>query len=147
MSVATHGWLTLRGAAANNLKNLTVHFPLGRLVLVTGVSGSGKSTLVRDVLAPLLAEKLGQSENLAGSRDKDADSDEGSQDVGKTSATDEATLIGAEHIRRVVMVDQSAIGRTPRSNPAVYIGAFDDVRELFAQTDEAKRRGYGASSL
>ncbi len=138
--------LRITNASQHNLRNLSVEIPLGKLVCITGVSGSGKSTLVRDVLVPLLAEKLVQGEDVAATRDKDADSDEGEQG-GESSAAGDAQLSGAEHVRRFVMVDQSAIGRTPRSNPAVYIGAFEEIRELFAQTDEAKRRGYNASSF
>ncbi len=138
--------LRVSHAAKHNLKNLSVEIPLGRLVCITGVSGSGKSTLVREVLVPLLAEKLGQGEDVAASRDKDSDADEGDEG-GETSVANDAQLTGAEHVCRVVLVDQSPIGRTPRSNPAVYIGAFDEIRELFAQTDEAKRRGYNASSF
>jgi len=138
--------LGITNAAKHNLKNLAVEIPLGRLVCITGVSGSGKSTLVREIVVPLLAEKLGQSGDVAATRDKDADAGEGEQG-GESSVTGDAQLSGAEHIRGFVMVDQSAIGRTPRSNPAVYIGAFDEIRELFAQTDEAKRRGYNASSF
>jgi excinuclease ABC subunit A len=138
--------LHVTNASKHNLQNLSVEIPLGRLVCITGVSGSGKSTLVRDVLVPLLAGKLGQNEDLAASRDKDADGTEGDEE-GESSVAGDAQLSGAEHLRRFVLVDQSAIGRTPRSNPAVYIGAFDEIRELFAQTDEAKRRGYNASSF
>ncbi len=140
------GALKITNASKHNLRNVSVEIPLGKLVCITGVSGSGKSTLVRDILVPLLAEKLGQGEAVAGSRDKATDSDEGEQ-RGESSFAGDAQLSGAEHVRRFVMVDQSAIGRTPRSNPAVYIGAFDEIRELFAQTDEAKRRGYNASSF
>lgn len=142
-------WPTLRisNASKYNLTNVDVEIPLGQLVCVTGVSGSGKSTLVREILVPLLAERLGQSEELAGARDKDADSENDGSEEGESSTAGDAKLTGAENLHRVVLVDQSAIGRTPRSNPAVYIGAFDDIRELFAQTDEAKRRGYNASSF
>jgi len=138
--------LRVTNATKHNLKNLSVEIPLGRLVCITGVSGSGKSTLVREVLVPLLAEKLGQTEEVAASRDKDANGDEG-EESGEAPVAGDAQLTGAEHLRRVVLVDQSPIGRTPRSNPAVYVGAFDDMRELFAQTEEAKRRGYNASSF
>lgn len=138
--------LSVTNASKHNLKNLSVEIPLGKLVCITGVSGSGKSTLMRDVLVPLLAEKLGQNEDVAATRDKDADADEGGQE-GESLVAGDARLTGAEHVRRFVLVDQSAIGRTPRSNPAVYVGAFDEMRELFAQTDEAKRRGYNASSF
>lgn len=139
--------LQITNASKHNLIKVDVEIPLERLVCITGVSGSGKSTLVRDILVPLLAERLGQSEELTGARDKDADSENESSESQEPSPAGDARIIGSERLRRVVLVDQSAIGRTPRSNPAVYIGAFDDIRELFAQTDEAKRRGYSASSF
>lgn len=113
-------WLTLRHASVHNLKNLTVRFPLNRLVLVTGVSGSGKSTLIRECLLPMLTAHLkSQSSNLK------------SQD-----------LTGHDSLKAVYEVDQSPIGRTPRSVPATYVGFFDDIRALFAQTPEARMRGY-----
>jgi excinuclease ABC subunit A len=114
--------LTLRGATANNLKNLTVNFPLGRFVVVTGVSGSGKSTLIRDCLLPAVEEAL---------RRRGKDGDDSVQQ-----------LSGYESLRAVYEVDQSPIGRTPRSIPATYVGFFDDIRALFAQTPEARMRGY-----
>ncbi len=122
-SVATNQWLTLRGAAVNNLKNLTVNFPLQRFVCITGVSGSGKSTLVRECLLPALQANLK-------SRIQDL----------KPRA-----LTGYESLKAVYEVDQSPIGRTPRSIPATYVGFFDDVRALFAQVPEARMRGYSAS--
>ena len=117
-------WLTLKGAAKNNLKNLTVDFPLGRLVLVTGVSGSGKSTLIRECLLPAVS-------NAVKSR--------------KTSSRPRAPreLSGFESLQAVYEVDQSPIGRTPRSIPATYVGFMDDIRKLFAQVPEARLRGYG----
>lgn len=123
--------LTLRGAAVNNLKNLTVRFPLGRLVVVTGVSGSGKSTLVRECLLPALTAAL---------KRKNPDPSH------KTSASVRtAALSGFEGLKAVYEVDQSPIGRTPRSVPATYVGFFDDIRQLFAQVPEARMRGYTGS--
>lgn len=114
--------LKILGACANNLKNLDVEFPLGLFICVTGVSGSGKSTLVNDTLFPALARAKGLL-----SRDPAAC----------------AGLEGAEHIEKTVAVDQSPIGRTPRSNPATYTGLFSSVRDLFAATPKARERGYG----
>ena len=118
-------WLTIARAGRNNLKDLTVRFPLGRLVLVTGVSGSGKSTLIRECLMPAIT-------NWVHSRKR-----------GKASAPAGGDLAGAESIQSVYEVDQSPIGRTPRSIPATYVGFFDDIRRLFAQVPEARLRGYG----
>ena len=115
--------LILEGARQHNLKNVTVEFPLQRLVCVTGVSGSGKSTLIQDVLAPALARHFGQATESPGEHDR---------------------LLGAEQLTDAVFVDQSPIGKTARSNPASYVGAFDAVRELFAALPEAQQRGYGA---
>ncbi|HWD91221.1 MAG TPA: excinuclease ABC subunit A [Verrucomicrobiae bacterium] len=123
---AGNQWLTLHDVSKNNLKNLTVKFPLGRLVCVTGVSGSGKSTLIRECLVPALSQALKtrnpKSENRNSSR-----------------------LSGLESIKAVYEVDQSPIGRTPRSIPATYVGFFDEIRKLFAQVPEARLRGYSPS--
>lgn len=113
--------LTVCGARENNLKNVTVSFPLGVFTAVTGVSGSGKSTLVNDILYTSLANKLNGAKQVPG-RHKSID--------------------GLEHLDKVIHVDQSPIGRTPRSNPATYTGVFDHIRKLFAETSEAKMRGY-----
>ena len=114
-------FLTVKGARANNLKNIDVVFPLGVLTVVTGVSGSGKSTLVNDILYNALAAKL------HGARLHAAEHDE---------------IIGLENVDKVINIDQSPIGRTPRSNPATYTGVFDFIRELFSNSNEAKMRGY-----
>ena len=115
-------FLTVVGARENNLKNITVQFPLGTFTVVTGVSGSGKSSLVNEILF----KKLGATLNRMKVR------------PGKFTRMD-----GLEYLDKVVGIDQSPIGRTPRSNPATYTGVFDDIRTLFAQTQEAKSRGYG----
>jgi excinuclease ABC subunit A len=114
-------WLSIRGARQHNLKNLSVRIPLGCFVAVTGVSGSGKSSLIRDILLPSLMQKIYKS--------KDA--------PGKHTAVD-----GVQHLDKVIDMDQSPIGRTPRSNAATYTGVFDDIRKLFSTTPEAKVRGY-----
>ena len=113
--------LTVKGAKENNLQNIDVTFPLGTFVAVSGVSGSGKSTLVNDILYSVMANKLNGARIVPG-RHK--------------------TITGLDHLDKVVHVDQSPIGRTPRSNPATYTGVFDKVRALFAETSEAKIRGY-----
>ncbi|MHB1089717.1 MAG: excinuclease ABC subunit UvrA, partial [Ilumatobacteraceae bacterium] len=114
-------WLTIRGAREHNLQNITVKVPLGCFVAVTGVSGSGKSSLIRDILLPALMQKIYKS--------KDA--------PGRHTGMD-----GVQHLDKVIDMDQSPIGRTPRSNPATYTGVFDDIRKLFASTPESKIRGY-----
>ncbi len=113
--------LTVKGAKHNNLKNIDVNFPLGRFVCVTGVSGSGKSSLVNDILYNALAKKFYRSIEKAG-KHKD--------------------ILGIENIDKVIIIDQSPIGRTPRSNPATYTGVFDHIRMLFSMTEEARVRGY-----
>ncbi|MFC5521777.1 excinuclease ABC subunit UvrA [Polaromonas jejuensis] len=118
--------LILEGARDHNLKNLTVEFPLQRLVCVTGVSGSGKSTLMQDILAPALLRQFGKATETPGLHDR---------------------LMGADHLTDVVFVDQSPIGKTARSNPASYVGAWDAVRELFALAPLARQRSYTASKF
>ena len=115
-------WLTVRGAAHNNLKNIDISFPLGRFTCVTGVSGSGKSSLVADILYKALARDLNGAASL---------------DPGP-----HAGIEGLEHLDKVIAIDQSPIGRTPRSNPATYIKVFDEIRALFAKLPDAKLRGY-----
>ncbi|OFT91632.1 excinuclease ABC subunit UvrA [Corynebacterium sp. HMSC28B08] len=114
--------LTVHGAQENNLKNVDVTLPLGVLTCVTGVSGSGKSSLINGILAKVLSNQLNRSRVVPGRHKK---------------------VTGLEHLDKLVQVDQSPIGRTPRSNPATYTGVFDKVRKLFAETTEAKVRGYG----
>jgi len=114
-------WITIEGAKENNLKNVTVKFPLGVFVAVTGVSGSGKSTLINEILHKTLARELNGAKAKPGAH---------------------KGIIGLEHLDKVIDIDQSPIGRTPRSNPATYTGVFDDIRDLFASTNEAKVRGY-----
>ncbi len=116
-------WLTIVGAKANNLKNLTASIPLGRFVCITGVSGSGKSTLMVDVLYAALARELHGAHTQPGEYDR---------------------IEGIEHIDKVIDIDQSPIGRTPRSNPGTYTGVFDEVRQLFAELPDSKIRGYKA---
>ena len=115
------GFLTVKGAAENNLKNIDVKIPLGVMTCVTGVSGSGKSSLVNEILYKSLARKLNHARIIPG-RHK--------------------TIEGVEHLDKVIAIDQSPIGRTPRSNPATYTGVFDQIRDLFAATADAKARGY-----
>ncbi|MBP2001742.1 excinuclease ABC subunit A [Paenibacillus shirakamiensis] len=114
-------WIEVRGAKENNLKNVNVKFPIGVFSAVTGVSGSGKSTLVNEILYKTLARDLNRAKVRPGQYKE---------------------MKGLEHIEKVVDIDQSPIGRTPRSNPATYTGVFDDIRDLFSQTNEAKIRGY-----
>lgn len=143
-------FLTLCGASAHNLKNLTVSIPLGRFVCLTGVSGSGKSTLVRDCLLPALETKLHAAQAIAkasGHLDTEASSESDDSEQSAIGNRQSVTLTGAEHLSRAILVDQSALGKTPRSNPAVYIGAFDHLRDLFAATELAKQRGLNASAF
>ena len=115
------GYITVKGARENNLKNIDVDFPLGIMTCVTGVSGSGKSSLVNEILYKKLAKVLNRARTIPGEHDE---------------------IVGIENLDKVIDIDQSPIGRTPRSNPATYTGVFDQIRELFAQTPDAKARGY-----
>jgi excinuclease ABC subunit A len=114
-------YIEIKGAKENNLKNVSVKFPLGTFIAVTGVSGSGKSTLVNEILHKSLAQKLHHA---------------------KAKPGEHKEVKGIEHLEKVIDIDQSPIGRTPRSNPATYTGVFDDIRDVFATTNEAKVRGY-----
>ena len=114
-------WLTVRGARENNLKNIDVKIPLGVMTCVTGVSGSGKSSLVNEILYKALAKKLNRARTIPGKHNK---------------------IEGTELLDKIIAIDQSPIGRTPRSNPATYTGAFDLIRDLFASTTDAKAKGY-----
>lgn len=139
-------FLTLTHAQRHNLKDLTVEIPLGRLVCITGVSGSGKTTLIREVLLPLLESKLRfQALPWSGAQDEPDEGAEGAQTDCGTAGN--AEISGWQHLGQVVLVDQSLLGKTPRSNPAVYIGAFDHIREVFAQSESAKRHGLNASAF
>ena len=115
--------LLIKGAAANNLKHIDVELPLGKFVCVTGVSGSGKSSLINEILYKECARKLNRAHTVAAANDG---------------------IDGLEQLEKVILIDQNPIGRTPRSNPATYTGVFDTIRELFAQTPDAKARGYRA---
>ena len=117
------GKIVLKGATENNLDNISVEVPIGTLTVVTGVSGSGKSSLITDTLAPALANRVNRARRRVGNYQK---------------------LSGADLLDKVINIDQSPIGRTPRSNPATYIGLWDDIRNLFASTQESKARGYSA---
>ena len=135
-------FLRITDANCHNLKNLTVEIPLGRFVCITGVSGSGKTTLVREVLLPALRTKLKLDTEAPKPSDRLTE-----ERNGGGSEDESAILEGHEHFGSIVLVDQSILGKTPRSNPAVFIGAFDDIRELFAQSEAARRRGFNASAF
>jgi len=137
--------LRLEHARTNNLDDLSVEIPLGRFVCVTGVSGSGKTTLVREVLLPAVKARPQAAAGATKASDRlDRTDSDGAQGE---PAVASAVLHGAEHLGGVVLVDQAALGKTPRSNPAVYIGAFDDIREVFAQSEAARRRGLNAGAF
>lgn len=116
-------FLTVKGAKENNLKNIDVSFPIGLITCVTGVSGSGKSSLVNEIVYKSLAHSLNRAHTFPGKHDE---------------------LLGVEHLDKIIAINQAPIGRTPRSNPATYTGVFDDIRALFAQIPDAKKRGYSA---
>ncbi len=138
-------FLEISGARIHNLKNLSIAIPLQRLVCITGVSGSGKTTLIRDVLLPALDKKLRASPPPSvAAADGETDEDSVPPEI---ESADAAEIRGWEHLGRAVLVDQAPIGRTPRSNPAVYTGAFDDLRELFAQSEMARQRGLNSSAF
>jgi len=137
------GKLLLRGATLHNLKNLTLEIPLARFVCVTGVSGSGKTTLLREVLMPALLEKLQDAPPLAPEEESDESPDVPASAIHRPKLS----LEGWEGLGRAVIVDQSPLGRTPRSNPAVYTGAFEEIRDFFAQSEPAQQRGLGSSAF
>lgn len=140
--------LRLEHATLHNLNDLTVEIPLGRFVCLTGVSGSGKTTLAREILYPLLANRLSAAATEAVSEEPAATNPEADdEDSAAHEALRMARLSGTEALGRVLMVDQSGLGRTPRSNPAVYVGAFDHLRELFAASPLAKQRALNASAF
>jgi excinuclease ABC subunit A len=118
---AERGEILITGAAEHNLKSIDVAVPIGQFVVVTGVSGSGKSSLVADTLAPALTNAVYRTRRRTGRYDR---------------------IEGLDLVDKVIVIDQSPIGRTPRSNPATYIGLWDDIRNLFASTHESKARGY-----
>src|SRR5690606_28398678 len=114
-------YIEIKGASENNLKNVNVKIPLGMFIAVTGVSGSGKSTLINEILQKALAHHLNRAKAKPGKHKE---------------------IKGIDHLEKVIDIDQSPIGRTPRSNPATYIGVFDDIRDVYSNTNDAKVRGY-----
>ncbi len=140
------GKLILRHAGLHNLKDVTVEIPLGRFVCITGVSGSGKSTLITEILVPALREKLNDSGRIPASAEDGGEEDESTPEKSGVGSS-AAVLEGWEGLGQLICVDQSPLGRTPRSNPAVYIGAFDHIRAFMAQTETARQRGLNASSF
>jgi excinuclease ABC subunit A len=141
--------LKIENATRHNLNNVTVEIPLNRFVAITGISGSGKSTLIRDILLPTLQSAIGNPQSeIPKASDRITDENDTDDEADSSRPTPHASRItGHESIGQVVLVDQSALGKTPRSNPAVYIGAFDDIREVFAQSEVAKQRGLNASAF
>ena len=140
--------LRLEGVTRHNLHDLSVEIPLQRLVAITGVSGSGKTTLIREILLPLLESRLAGNGADAPESADSADAAESSDDAEASgSEPSTAVLSGFESLGSVVLVDQSSLGRTPRSNPAVYIGAFEDIRDVFAASEIARERGLNASAF
>jgi len=140
--------LRLEGVSRHNLHDLTVEIPLQRLVAITGVSGSGKTTLIREILLPLLESRLATDASGAPDSPEGTESTDSSDDTEASgSEPSTAVLSGFESLGSVVLVDQSSLGRTPRSNPAVYIGAFEDIRDVFAASVVARERGLNASAF
>src|SRR5262249_24374392 len=132
--------LTIVGARHNNLKNIDVEIPLGKFVCVTGVSGSGKSSLINDILKEALLQASGGRQPA-----KEGEADENGNGNGNGQVRligDHDGIKGAEDLDKIIDIDQSPIGRTPRSNPATYVKVFDEIRSLFAEMPEAKVRGY-----
>ncbi|HEX4668264.1 MAG TPA: hypothetical protein VH207_16870, partial [Chthoniobacterales bacterium] len=134
------GWIEVSGACANNLKNLDVRFPVGRLSVITGISGSGKSSLMRSVLLPAVQQALGSGSACASPAVLRA-----SRDTPRFGKVHAPQIVGAELIEAIYEVDQSPIGKTSRSTPATYIKVFDEIRHLFAQLPVSRMRGYSAS--
>jgi excinuclease ABC subunit A len=142
--------LKITNATAHNLQNLNVEIPLNRFVCITGVSGSGKTTLVRDILLPAAKASMAASirgGSLSGSPALDPPEAEDEAELAGDKISGSPRLTGAENLADIVMVDQSSLGKTPRSNPAVFIGAFEDIRALFASSEPAKQRGLDAGAF
>lgn len=144
---SSQNWLRLEAASKHNIRQLSVAIPLRRLVAVSGVSGSGKTTLIREILAPALTARLKQPITLPKASDTLGEADSGCDLEAGGEGANLERLSGSEHIGTMVLVDQCTLSKTPRSNPAVYVGAFDMVRDVFAQSNAAKRRGLGASAF